>query len=151
VLGGEGGIHAGGWYERAKARCCRAMAEGCPAKDISREEGGCRSAHQIHGSIDGISEFAQDKHQHVEHGAWRSILHGESGRDERVTWEGAPAHVRGGRNGTLRSRSVRLVVLGLAATVGVVCLGAVFHESSGSSISSFSLLRFVLLSHEAPA
>jgi len=69
--------------------------------------------------------------------AWRSVAQGGGARDERVSWRRAvpwSAHARAGSSdGGARCRSVRLVMLGLAATVAVVCLGAVVREGSGGA------------------
>ena len=65
--------------------------------------------------------------------AWRSA----GARDERVSWRRAvgSAHLRaaGSSDGGARCRSGRLAMLGLAATVAVVCLGAVVHEGVGGA------------------
>ena len=53
--------------------------------------------------------------------------------NSRVTWTSAPAHRRGDGD---RSRSARLILLGLTATIGTVCLDAVFKGRSGSARSS---------------
>jgi len=55
--------------------------------------------------------------------SWRSV--------DRLEDTGARGH-RAVDTGLDRSRSVRLVMLGLAATVGVICLGAVSHVSQNS-------------------
>jgi len=61
--------------------------------------------------------------------SWRSV--------DRLEDSGARGHRAVDMGGdSARSRSVRLVMLGLAAAVGVVCLGAVSHVSQNSKGST---------------
>ena len=73
----------------------------------------------------------------AEPAAWHSVARGAGARDERVSWRHVSppsAHTRAEAGaGPARSRSARLVMLGLAATIAVVCLGTVARESSGTA------------------
>jgi hypothetical protein len=65
----------------------------------------------------------------VEKGGWSRVNHRTA--EARVTWANTSTQLRGIRCSNTSVPS-RLFVLGLAAIVGAVCLGAVVRESSGT-------------------
>jgi hypothetical protein len=74
---------------------------------------------------------------HAEPAAWHSVARGAGARNEHVSWSRVSppsAHTRAEAGASpARSRSARLVMLGLVVTVAVVCLGTVARESSGTA------------------
>jgi hypothetical protein len=79
-----------------------------------------------------VSHHVQEQHAECAHGlrteqgAWRSVEKATADASRLVTWASTSAHERGGSSAT-RRRSVRLVMLGVAATVGAICLGALLR------------------------
>lgn len=107
------------------------MAVGCIAEDADvKTTGAPHRAPEEH-------DQGAARELHAERAAWDSVARGAGARDERVSWRRVSppsAHARAEAGaGPARSRSARLVMLGLAATVAVVCLGTVARESSGTA------------------
>ena len=114
-----------------RPRYTPAMAVGC-----IEEDAGVKMTGAPHRAPEEHDQGAA-RELHAEPAAWHSIARGAGARDERVSWRRVSpfsAHARAEAGaGPARSRSARLVMLGLAATVAVVCLGTVARVSSGTA------------------